>query len=128
MRRGFFIFLFLSAAWFYGWDQGVTKGKVGQYIESHPTFYRGDAVLYALGSFHEVMNQDAKALRMYQRIADVFPDSRWGEDAHYGVASSYERLHDRKKALEAYERYQKEFPNGKFRVSVSKNISLLKGL
>lgn len=128
MRRGFLIFVFLSAAAFYGWNQGVTEGKLGQYIEGHPTFYRGDDVLYVLGSFHELMNQDEKALGMYQRIVDVFPDSRWGDDAQYGVASSYERLHDRKMALKEYEKYQKKFPNGRFRVSVSNNISLLKGL
>jgi tetratricopeptide (TPR) repeat protein len=128
MRRGFLAFVFLSVGLFYGWNQGVTEGKLGLYIETHPAFFHGDDVLYVLGSFHEIMNQDAKALSMYQRIADIFPESRWGDDAQFGVASSYERLRNRKKALEEYEKYQKKYPNGRFHVSVSNNISLLKGL
>ena len=109
------------------WDQGVTQGGLGRYIETHPTFFRGDDLLYVLGSFHEVVNQDRKALGMYQRVVKLYPDSRWRESAQYGVASSYERLHDRKKALEEYEIYQKKYPRGRFRVSVGNNISLLKG-
>lgn len=128
MRRGFLFFIFFVAAWFYGWDQGVTKGGVGRYIEGHPTFYHGDFVLFALGSFHEVISQDKQALSMYERVVRIYPDSPWGDASQFGVASSYERLHDRKKALDEYQKYLKKYPHGRFRVSVSNNISILRGL
>ncbi len=128
MRRGFFIFVLSCVAFFYGWNRGITEGGVGRYIENHPTFYRGDTVLYALGSFHEVINQDRKALAMYQRVVKLYPDSPWGDASQFGVGSSYERLHDRKKALEEFEKYLKKYPQGRFQKSVANNVSLLKGL
>lgn len=128
MRRGFFIFVLSCVAFFYGWNRGITEGGVGRYIEERPTFYRGDTVLYVLGSFHEVINQDLKALAMYQRVVKLYPDSPWGDSSQYGIASSYERLHNRKKAIEESETYLKKYPRGRFYKSVSQNLSLLKGL
>lgn len=128
MRRGFLIFVFSVASFFYGWDRGVTDGGIGRYIEGHPTFYHGDTVLYVLGSFHEVINQDQKAAGMYQRVVKLYPDSRWGDASQFGVASSYERMHDRNKALEEFEIYLKKYPHGRFQKSVSNDVSLLKGL
>jgi tetratricopeptide (TPR) repeat protein len=126
MRRGFLVFILFFGSLFYGWDQGVSRGGVGRYIERNPYFYGGERILYILGSFHEIWNQNQQALEMYARIRKVYPDSRWSDEAQFGVASSYERLKDRKKALEEFENYMKEFPNGRFHASVSKNISLLK--
>lgn len=126
MRRGFLLFVLCVGAFFYGWDQGITKGALGRYIEKHPTVYGGERLLYVLGGFHEVWNEDKKALEMYDRIRRVYPESRWSDEAQYGVASSYERLKNRQKALEEYEKYIKEFPKGRFHESVSKNISLLR--
>ena len=128
MRRGFMIFVLIVAAFFYGWDRGITQGEIGRFIEDHPTFYAGDTVLYVLGSFHEVINQDEKALGMYQRIVNLYPTSRWGDDAQFGVASSYERLHNRRKALEEYQKYLEKYPQGRYHNSVSNNVSLLRGL
>lgn len=128
MRRGFLIFVFSAVAVFYGWNRGVTEGGIGRYIEGHPTVYHGDTVLYVLGSFHEVINQDQKALGMYQRVVKLYPDSRWGDAAQFGVGSSYERMRDRKKALEEFEKYLKKYPQGRFQKSVSNDVSLLKGL
>lgn len=128
MRRGFLIFVFSAAVFFYGWDRGVTEGGIGRLIEGRPTFYHGDTLLYILGSFHEVINQDRKALENYQRVVKIYPDSRWGDAAQFGIGSSYERLHDQKKALEEFEIYLKKYPRGRFQKSVSNNVSLLKGL
>jgi outer membrane protein assembly factor BamD (BamD/ComL family) len=128
MRRGFLIFVFSVVAFFWGWNRGITEGGIGRFIETHPTFYRGDTVLYVLGSFHEVINQDQKALGMYQRVMALYPDSRWGDAAQFGIGSSHERLHDRKNALKEFEIYLKKYPRGRFQKSVSNNLSLLKGL
>jgi tetratricopeptide (TPR) repeat protein len=128
MLRGFLVFVFFAASLFYAWDQGVTHGGLGRYIERHPTLYQGDTVLYGLASFHEVWNQDQNALDMYQRLVAVYPDSRWGDEAQFGVASSYERLRDRKKALAEYEKYLEKYPRGRYHKSVSNNIYLLRGL
>ncbi len=128
MRRGLFFFILLGALAFYGWDQGVTEGGIGRYIDSRPTLYGGDTVLFVLGGFHEIMNQDQKALGMYQRVVVLYPKSRFGDDAQYGVASSYERLNNRRKALEEYQKYLEKYPQGRYHVSVSRNITLLKGL
>ncbi|MBK8575497.1 MAG: tetratricopeptide repeat protein [Elusimicrobia bacterium] len=127
MRRGFLVLVILTAAFLYGWKHGVTEGGIGRYIEAHPTFYHGDLVLYVGGSFHELINQDEKALGMYQRVVKLYPRSRWEDDAQFGVGASYERLGHRKKAVEEYEIYKAKFPDGRFHRSVSKNIDLLKG-
>lgn len=128
MRRGLFFFVLFSALAFYGWDQGVTEGGIGRYIEGRPPFYQGDRILYVIGSFHEIMNQDQKALGMYQRIVTLYPKSRFGDDAQYGVAACYERLNNRRKALEEYQKYLEKYPQGRFHISVSRNITLLRGL
>jgi TolA-binding protein len=127
VSRGFLIFVLLAAGVFYGWDRGVTEDGIGSYIVSRPPIRGGDTVLYTLAGFHELWNQDKKALLNYQRLIRHYPNSRYGDSAHFGVASSYERLHQRAKALEAFKNYLKKYPQGRYSRSVSTNIGYLGG-
>lgn len=127
MTRGFLIFVLLAAGVFYGWHRGVTEDGIGSYIVSRPPIVGGDRVLYALAGFHELWNQDKKALLNYQRLIRHYPGSQYGDEGHYGVAASYERLHQKAKALEAYKTYLKKYPQGRFFRSVSANIGYLGG-
>lgn len=127
MSRGFLIFVLLAAGVFYGWDRGVTNDGIGSFIVSRSPIRGADRVLFTLAGFHELWNQDQKALLNYQRLIRLYPNSRHADSAHYGVASSYERLHQRAKALDAYKTYLKKFPQGRYFRSVSANIGYLGG-
>ncbi len=127
MKRGFLFFCFCVLALFYGWDHLITRDGLGLYIEKHPETWAGDTILYGLGSFHEVINQDRKALRMYERVVQLYPDSPRGDVAQFGVASSCERLKDRRRSLVEYELYKEKYPKGRYITSVARNIEVLKG-
>lgn len=127
MKRGFLLFVFFSAAAFYGWDQAITKDGLVRSIDAHPTIWKADGLLYLLGSYHELFNRNQKAMEMYQRVVTAYPDSPYGDSSQYGVAASWERLKNYPTARTEYEKYIEKYPKGRFSVSVKRNIEILKG-
>ena len=92
MRRGFLLFALFVAGVFYGWNRGISRDGLARYIDAHPRTFKGDALLYTLGSFHELFNRPDRAVSMYERVVVLYPDSPHAEACLYGVASNFERL------------------------------------
>lgn len=113
---------------FYGWNRGISRDGLARYIDAHPRTFKGDALLYTLGSFHELFNRPDRAVSMYERVVVLYPDSPHAEACLYGVASNFERLKNFARARQEYEKYIEEYPEGRYAVSVKKNIEFLKGL
>lgn len=128
MRRGFLLFAFFIAAVFYGWDRAVTHDGFARYIDTHPKTFKADALLYTLGSYHELFGRYEKAAAMYERVVKMYPKSPHAEACQFGVASNFERLKSFGRARQEYEKYIEEYPGGRYAVSVKKNIEILKGL
>ena len=128
MKRGFLLFVFFTAAAFYGWDKAITHDGMARFLDAHPTVWKADGLLYLLGSYHEVFNRNQKALEMYQRVVTAYPKSPYGDSAQFGVAASWERLKNFPSARMEYEKYIEKYPRGRFAGSVKKNIEILKGL
>ncbi len=127
MKRGLATIILAVVAFLYAWNHAITQQGIARYVDQHPKLWKADLVLFTLGSFHEVINQDEKSLAMYQRIVKAYPESAHGEEAQFRVASAYERLKNRARALEEYEVYLEKFPEGRFSRSVNINIRLIKG-
>ena len=128
MRRGFLLFALFVAGVFYGWNRGISRDGLARYIDAHPRTFKGDALLYTLGSFHELFNRPDRAVSMYERVVVLYPASPHTEACLYGVASNFERLKNFARARQEYEKYIEEYPEGRYAVSVKKNIEFLKGL
>jgi TolA-binding protein len=128
LRRGFLLFALFVAGVFYGWNRGISRDGLARYIDAHPRTFKGDALLYTLGSFHELFNRPDRAVSMYERVVVLYPDSPHAEACLYGVASNFERLKNFARARQEYEKYIEEYPEGRYAVSVKKNIEFLKGL
>lgn len=128
MRRGFLLFAFFVTAVFYGWNRAVTHDGLARYIDIHPKSLKADALLYTLGSYHELFSRHEKAVAMYARVVKAYPKSPHAEACQFGVASNFERLKDFGRARQEYEKYVEEYPEGRYAVSVKKNIEILKGL
>jgi TolA-binding protein len=108
------------------WRDFVGSGRFLQYLDAHPDRRGTATMLYYLASYYEVFQRDAKALEAYERVANRYPLSRYGEDAQFGVASSWERLKRWDKAKEEYEEFLEKYPGSKYAVSVRNNIEILK--
>ena len=102
---------------FYGWNRGISRDGLARYIDAHPRTFKGDALLYTLGSFHELFNRPDRAVSMYERVVVLYPDSPHAEACLYGVASNFERLKNFARARQEYEKYIEEYPEGRYAVS-----------
>ena len=125
MRRGFLIFVACVAGLFYGWDRAITQNGIVQYVDDHPDMWKADFTLYSLASYHELFNNDAKALAIFRRVVDRYPESSYADVCQYGVAASLERLKRRPECIVEYKIYLKKFPEGRFRRSVRRNLDIM---
>lgn len=125
MKRGFLAFVLCVAGLFYGWDRAITQDGLARYLDENPDTWKADFYLYTLAGFHELFNNNEKALSLYQGIVARYPDSRYGDDSQYGVAASQERLKRRAEAIREYKIYLEKYPEGRHSKSVRKNLEIL---
>jgi TolA-binding protein len=109
-----------------GWRDFVGSGRFLAYLDAHPHRKGTASMLFYLGSYYEVFQKDQKALEAYERVADRYPNSRYGEKAQFGVGSAWERMRRYDKAREEYEEFLERYPGSRFAVSVRNNVEILK--
>jgi len=108
------------------WRDFVGSGRFLRYLDGHPDRKGTATMLFYLGSYYEVFQKDDKAVEAYQRVAERYPRSRYGEKAQFGVASSWERMKRWDKAREEYEKFLEMYPGSGYATSVRNNIEIIK--
>jgi outer membrane protein assembly factor BamD (BamD/ComL family) len=125
MRR-FALYTFFGCLLIFWWSRFVSSGQLLAKLDAKP-HRRGTAtVLYTVGRYYDVMNNNRNALKYYERIVERYPKSRYGMEASFGVALCHERLKDFKKALEEYVVFVEKYPDSKYSTSVRNNIEILR--
>lgn len=111
---------------FLGWDRAISNDGLVHFIDRHPTTWRADRVLLVVGGFHELFNREQRALEIYQRILENYPDSASAEGALFGAASCLERLRRWREAIAMYQTCLDKYPQGRFSKSVNNNLQILR--
>ncbi len=124
--RGLIVFGVIIGLLIASWNYLFAKGGLIRYLDAHPDTIGAAFMIYNMGRVHDVFGRKTKALSMYQRILDQYPDSRYGMESQFGTAKCYQDLKKFKEALAAYEELLETYPDTKYGRSVRKNIEILK--
>ena len=126
--RGFFVFLGVVLLLGATWNKMVVKEGLVARLDAKPKTAGAAGQLFVLARYYDFLDRPKKALPIYQRIVDRYPDSPHGLDALHGLASALEKTKDYKQSLKEYQRFLEKYPGSKYEVSVRNNVDILKSL
>lgn len=98
-----------------------------QYLEQYPESELKDQLIFKIAQIYEqyLMNPD-KALQMYGRFIELFPQSIYVDEAQLGIARAHEAIGNYTKAIKAYHNFLQAYPGGKHYFKIAQRIERLK--
>jgi hypothetical protein len=102
--------------------------KLDTLARDFPEHSLQDDILYLQARVHEKQRDYAKAIELYQKIAEQFKDDIRADNSLYALAQIYEfRLNDLEKAKEIYEKIFLDYSGSVFAVDARKRYRILRG-
>ena len=102
--------------------------KLDTLLMKFPKHKLDDDVLYAKAQIYSKMRQYDKAIELYEKIVEQYPDEIRADNALFEMASLYEnQLGDPDKAMSYYEKIFIEYSGSTFSIEARKRYRKLRG-
>lgn len=127
MVKKFVLFVVLLVVGTIQFRNAMYNGRLVAFLDKAPDRKGTATVLYGMGCYFEIFNENRRAFEAYKRIMDRYPKCRYAEGAQFGKGLMLERLGDFPGAVVEYRKFVELFPKSKKAISVQNNIYLLGG-
>lgn len=109
-------------------DQVRIRNQSDSFIKRFPNSNFADNILFLVGKHHLENRNYAEAIRSFQRVIDLYPNSNKSVSARFAKAMTYEKMHLPEQAKLVFLEVRSQFPGSPESFRADNQLKLMDGV